>query len=62
MSGDTPHTCERGEPTPGPGEGVPGYWRGGAVAEVDAWKQRALAAEAEVQALRKALRRWRWRP
>jgi hypothetical protein len=42
----------------------PGYWPGPATPPRDTlrWKARALAAEAEVEELRRALAAWRYRP
>lgn len=39
-----------------------GYWHGSATGRVEHWKARALAAEAELAALRGARARWRFRP
>jgi hypothetical protein len=38
------------------------HWLGPAGAEGLYWRRRALAAEAEVEALRRALAAWRYRP
>ncbi len=62
MGADTLINCERVEPAPVEREAVPGYWLGSAASQVraaDEWQRRALAAEALVIDLRKALVRWR---
>jgi hypothetical protein len=50
---------ERPEPRRDEGRALPGYWLGSAAGEVRRWRDRALAAEARLAAIRAALTGWR---